>query len=160
MYQHADDSSLQFSADGYHTQVILDRNGNVGIGTTTPNAKLHVAGNGIFDGEVHAPNILATSSREFKKDIAYLSSSDYETVLKKIEKINVAQFRWKEEPKSVEPHIGIIAEEAPKEILSEDGKAVSYSEYLAFLLAAIKAQNEKIQVLERELAELKGSKVY
>ena len=70
--------------------------------------------------------------------------------------MNVAKFRWKEDSKDTGKHIGIIAEEAPKEILSADGKAVSYSEYLAFLLAAIKAQNEKITELESKNEGLKS----
>jgi hypothetical protein len=45
-------NSLYFSIDGSSTQLTLLTGGNVGIGTATPTAKLHVSGNAIVTGTI------------------------------------------------------------------------------------------------------------
>jgi hypothetical protein len=44
------------------TQFIVTNSGNLGIGTTSPFAKLSVAGNGYFDGNLTASNLTATGT--------------------------------------------------------------------------------------------------
>ena len=56
-----------------------------------------------------------SSSREYKENINYFDTDDYERVLKEIQNINVASFTVKDEEDSFH-HIGIIAEEAPSSV--------------------------------------------
>ena len=53
-------------------------------------------------------------------------------------------------------HLGIIAENAPRDIVTRDGEALSLSDYCAFLLAATKAQQERIEALEAEVRLLRN----
>lgn len=107
------------------------------------------AGNAIADGwDIY-------SSREYKKDITYLQPSDYAGILQTLDKINVVRYHYKDEDENAKLKIGVIAEEAPKEIISEDDKSMSLSDSVGFLLAIVKAQQEKIEALEREIEELK-----
>jgi hypothetical protein len=117
------------------------------------------AGNNI----VAANNIIAgvacicPSTKEKKKDIKYLSKHDYEEILMKLDTIEVATYRWKRNvDANDEIHIGIISEEAPDEIVTEDRKAINTTDYLGFLMAAIKAQQSEIQFLKGEINKLKN----
>jgi hypothetical protein len=52
----------EFFGPSYASVLSILSTGNVGIGTTTPGAKLGVAGSGLFDGVVTASSFVATSS--------------------------------------------------------------------------------------------------
>lgn len=115
------------------------RHSSVGIGTLTPQERLHVAGN------VLANNYLTKSDRRFKSDIENL-----ENVLEKIDRINAVSFEWNEENESTEDMtgrraIGVIAQEVEEvfpEMVStyEDAgfKSVNYDQLTAVLLEAVK----------------------
>jgi hypothetical protein len=124
----------------------------VGIGTTSTDRILKIVQNG---GNAIADGWDTYSSREYKKDIAYLQPSDYDGILQKLDEINVVRYHYKEDGENEKLRIGVIAEEAPDEILSEDDKSMSLSDSVGFLLATVKAQQEKIEALEREVEELK-----
>jgi len=126
--------------------------GNVGIGTTTPGAKLQVGNNG--DGTsalANAWNLL--SSRKLKKDIESLRDRDYIDILKKIRQLQIVKYRFLFDEEGRQ-HIGVIAEDSPREILSKDGKAVSLGDYTTFILAGLKAQQTEIEQLKKEIQSL------
>lgn len=135
--------------------------GNQGIYATSP------AYAGWFDGQVNVVGnvtvtgtVYATSSRTAKTNISTLSQKDYQGILQKLEKVDVVRYYLKNQTDShlAKRHIGIIAEDAPEEIISKDKKAVDINDYLGFLLAAVKAQNEEIKTLKQEVEKLKEDK--
>lgn len=122
-----------------------------GIGPTNPTAgyKLDVI------GKVRCESLTQYSSRDYKKDIEALALSDYRDILKKLERTEVFRFRYKEAEEGSKLRLGLIAEEAPEEIVSIEGKGINLGEAVSFLMAAIKAQQEEIKGLKQEMSGLK-----
>jgi len=116
--------------------------GNVGIGTTSPRYDLHVA------GDIAAQSFVNISTREAKKDISYLEESDLNGVLEKVRGIKVAEYHYSNEASSSPLRLGLIAEEAPLEVLSADGKGVDLYKLSAFTLAGLQILESKIAALE------------
>jgi hypothetical protein len=135
-------------------KVIMLDDGSVGIGTSSPGYMLQVGelGDGT-EAQANAWNLL--SSRDYKEDISPFEPADYQQMLEKLTYTQVVRYRFSRDENRIE-HIGVIAEDAPGEILSADGKGVSLGDYSAFLLAAIKAQQEQIGALEQEIKELRS----
>lgn len=145
------------------TKMIIDQNGYVGIGTTTPNYTLSVEG----DSWTKYGNWIGSDAK-LKKNVLPLSDA-----LSKVLKLEGKSYEWKEEyyktkekPGGVEVlkkratpegrHYGVIAQEIEKvlpELVKEnaDGtKAVAYTELIPLLIEAIKEQQKRIELLEKK----------
>lgn len=132
--------------------LIIKMNGNVGLGTTNPDPyKLYV------NGTVAHQGLTDVCSKRFKKDIEYLSMTDYQTILKNIKQMNLARFRYKEEDSDSRRTIGIIAEDAPEGLLSDDSMGIDAITYASYSIAAIKVLQEEIEQLKAEIEALKGN---
>jgi hypothetical protein len=148
-YQHL---NLNFNSDSDITMVM--GGGNVGIGTTSPGYKLQVGELG--DGtEARANDWNTFSSREYKKDITTLSDAEYREVLSALEELEVVRYRYNGDSNDRELRMGVIAEDAPSQLVTEDRKALSHADAIGFLLAAIKAQQEEIGLLKKEVRDLR-----
>lgn len=138
---------------GHALRMIVLPNGNVGIGNGAPANPLdmgsgaHCTAGGVWTN---------ASSREYKTDIVPLQQEEYSEILEKLEKMDVVHFKYKTEP-DVE-HIGMIAEDVPQEIASPDRKGIPTADAIAFLVAAVKAQQTKIEKLENKLEQLTKEK--
>jgi hypothetical protein len=116
--------------------------GDVGIGTTTPSYKLHV------NGTAAGTSWTNLSSRDFKDDVRYIDASEYDKMLARVVAMKPARYRYKSaytDDQSV--HLGFIAEEMPKEVLSPNGKGVDTYELVTYLAGAVKAQQQEIAEL-------------
>lgn len=133
----------------------VDKN-NVGIGTTSPTAKLQVNGNICYSG-----SISACSDSRYKKNIGPISNA-----LAKVLQINGVYYDWKkemfEERGFEDKHqVGFIAQDLEKifpEVVftANNGyKSVDYSKLTPLLIQAIKEQQE---IIEKQSAEIEGLK--
>ena len=147
--------------------------GNVGIGfTSAPSQALDVNGNGRFrsvgSGTCYAPLNLtsdgtltvATSDKRKKKNIKKIDG-----VLSNLAKLRGVSFQWKD-TKAKGKRIGMIAQEVEKvypELVftnPTDGyKGIRYAEMTAVLVEAMKEQQKRIEILEKELSLGKEKKV-
>jgi len=130
-------------------RVRIDSSGYVGIGTPTPAHPLHMGSGAHCTAGGTWTN---GSSRDYKFDIKPLQDEEYSEILEKLEDLDVVRFKFKADPKR--EHIGMIAEDVPAEMASDDRKGIPTSDAIAFLVAAVKAQQEKIEKLEKRLKDV------
>jgi len=124
--------------------------GNVGIGTTTPNAKLDVNGNTLITGSLTVTStITELSSLRYKEDIQPISFG-----LDKVLQMRGVSYIKKDTQLK---EIGVIAEEINKILpdivhKSSDGQveSVSYSRITAVLIEAIKELKAEIDILKNK----------
>ena len=150
-------------SDWRNAMVILD-NGNIGMGTSTPNYQLEV------NGTIKANNVSETSDIRLKRDITNLDNS-----LQKVLKLRGVNFYWKSEEEiktALGTHekcqypetkqVGVIAQEVEEvvpEVVATDAKgfkSVDYSKLVPVLVEAIKEQQKQIEELRRMVEELQS----
>ncbi len=116
-----------------------------------------VNGSGTYSG-----NWTLASDKRYKKNVESIKNS-----LEKVTKLNPVSYEWKKEEypeKNFQDgkQIGLIAQDVEKElpeIVSTDAdgyKSVDYAKINVFLIEAIKEQQNSINELKKEVAELKS----
>jgi hypothetical protein len=130
--------------------VIADTGGKVAIGTPNPgNYQLYV------NGAAYATGGFQGSSLHLKTGLKQLTPQEEQALLAKLNQLAIYHYRLKQSDNLKTTHLGIIAEEAPEELVDDAHKALSYGDTLAVLLAAFKAQQAEIATLKEEVAQLK-----
>jgi hypothetical protein len=152
----------------------LDAGGNVGIGTSTPAAKLDVNGAVAIAGKtalgtqqawlvlnetlafasgVHTPG---KSDERFKENI-----HDVEAALDKVSRLRGVSFQWKDAAPEESHRIGMIAQEV-RDVLpaavSQDGRGylgLDYNAITSLLVQAVKEQQQLIQALTDTVGALR-----
>ncbi|MCR9133960.1 MAG: tail fiber domain-containing protein [bacterium] len=109
-------------------------------------------GNATFAGTVNQ-----SSDLRLKTNVASISNAlDNALALRGV------SYKWKDETKSQDTQIGLIAQEVeeiyPEFVRTDDEgmKSVNYSQMVAVLIEAVKELNAKIEVLESENSELRA----
>ncbi|MEK7564941.1 MAG: hypothetical protein AAB501_01745 [Patescibacteria group bacterium] len=136
--------------DSEETSFVVTSAGRVGIGTSTPSYKLSVV------GDIAATAFVNISTRSSKIDIQYLTGEDEKNILDKIKSANVATYHYGIEDSANPKRLGLIAEEAPAEVLSIDGKGVDIYKLSSFILAGVKAQQVQIEDIKTRVANLEA----
>ena len=128
------------SATSINERVRINYQGNVGIGTTSPSAKLDVV------GTIECTSLTETSALRFKENI----QENVDTSI--IDKLRPVSYDWKE---TGDKDYGFIAEEVDEldSILTtkeEDGQliGIKYTKLIPFLVKKIQEQEERIKQLE------------
>jgi hypothetical protein len=102
---------------------------------------------------VQARGFINTSTRGEKENIRYVSEAEQERFTDKLEDIRVAEYNYKND--SEERHrLGLIAEEAPEEVLSKGGKGVDIYKLTSFTLASLKDQQKQIEQVRQKVDQL------
>lgn len=136
--------------------IIYDDGTNIGIGTTVPSQKLEVS------GKIRSNGINETSDIRFKKEIKQVPDALGKTLA-----LTGVNYKWKIEEfpaKNFDDllQMGLIAQDVEKVVpevvvTDENGyKSVEYSKLVALLIEAIKEQDKKIDMLEKENLTLKA----
>jgi hypothetical protein len=120
---------------------------------STTNASTEIASL-TASGELRANSFNCNSSIDLKTDISELSLEDSALIFETLKNLPIYRYRYKTEPADRRPHLGLITENAPEEVLSEDGKAVSQYEFTSYLAAGFKALAEENEELVRKVAFL------
>ena len=138
--------------------------GNVGIGTESPKAKLHVAGTGYLEGNVGigvevptaklhvAGNALVTgtleigSSRAIKDGIKDL---DLEEARKAFLALKPVHFKYKTES---EQQLGFIAEDVPDLVATDSRRSLVTMDFVAVLTKVVQQHDKQVRELENAIA--------
>lgn len=141
--------------------------GAFGGNATWENTALNVTGDAYINGDCYAKKFYNNSSRELKTNI----KSQYIQALQEIEKLKFYSYDFKNtEENSLNSNlshveIGLIADEAPNEIKSDNGNAIDLYAYISLTAKALQELSEKctiqekrIESLEAELQALKNEK--
>lgn len=130
--------------------------GNLGVGTTSPNFKLHVVGDIFATGD-----ITSSSDLRLKTNIETINLT--EDKISKIQSLRAVTFQKREicDDPTQKTHIGFIAQEVEKivpEIVYTDPdtgyKSIAYGNMTAILLEYIKNLNKEINTLKINVNEL------
>ena len=163
---HIENSGTNFyvrNAEDNSVKFLINADGNVGIGTTTPAYKLDVNGEirsskGVYvAGNISADDYLTNSDLRLKTDIAPLENAS-----EGIACLEGVTYRWNAPEASQDLQIGLIAQEVERcfpEVVtpSSDGyKSVSYARLVAPLIENAKEQQSLNASQQLEITRLKA----
>jgi hypothetical protein len=126
-------------------QFYIDATGNVAIGTSTaPSADYKLS----VGGDIAATGFINISSQGAKKDIEHLDKEKRGSLLNALRGIDVAAYRYNFEDEGNPLRLGLIAEEAPSEVLSADGGGIDLYKLTTVTLVGVQELADRIDTIE------------
>ncbi len=107
------------------------------------------------NGDITAIGALQTSSAQWKTDLQRLTPRAEQAVLNDLLKTSLYRYQLKCPNNGMEEQLGVLAEETPAEFSDNRYRAIAYGDYLATIVASVKAQQAQIESLRAEISELK-----
>jgi hypothetical protein len=133
-------------------QFAIDENGNVAFGTSTdPNYRVKVG------GDIAATGFINISASSTKRDITHVDEDEQYGLLEALRSIDLATYNYNDEATSSPKRLGLIAEEAPSEVLSVDGKGVDLYKLSALTLAGVQSVDSRLIAVETHFSALVAS---
>jgi hypothetical protein len=124
----------------------IQADGNVGIGTTSPTERLHVAGNLRVDG-----SISEASDVNLKENFEPVDSDD---VLERLAAVPITTWNYKADSPAVR-HIGPMAQDFSAAFgVGPDDRHIAPLDANGVALAAIQALNQRIEEQDTQIADL------
>jgi hypothetical protein len=146
---------LRVRSSGTMTEVIrIESNGNVGIGTATPQSgyRLHVVDSVYVGGNVSAAAYTTRSDYNLKDDIF-----DIKYGLNDVLKLQPVEYTYKSNGSK---QLGFIAQDIgtilPEVVSFEESMSVNYQAIIPILTKAIQEQNTLIKALEQRIINLEN----
>lgn len=143
---------VEDQANPDNSPFIVDADGNVGVGTSSPNAKLDINGNTIVSGNLTVTgSISELSTRRIKTDIISLNNE-----LTTISKLNPVSYTRIDDGRR---EYGFLSEEM-KEVYPEFvvGEGINYPKMVSILVSAVKELTQKVDSQSKEIELLKNKK--
>ncbi len=144
----SEDSAYTGYALNVHGKGIATKGFTIGTSSNS-NYALNVTGGCLIDG------VVVSSDRKLKDNINEVSVN----ALEKLKKVRFYSYDRKEkinEKAALHIKMGIMADEAPDEILNQTGDAVDLYSYSSFLAKAVQELTEKLEQQAKEIEDLKS----
>jgi hypothetical protein len=136
-------------------RVRINNLGNVGIGTTSPTARLHVSGSTIITGSLNvSANITCLSLTETSTEAVKYNILPLTSQLDNVLKLKPVSFNYKTNDKH---SIGLIAEDVSKvypEFTSDNNDSISYGKITSVLIQSIKELKTIIDNQQKQIENL------
>jgi hypothetical protein len=135
------------NSTGWTTRMVLEANGNLGIGQRFPQHPLHMAsGAHVTSGGTW----VNASSRLYKENIRTLSLED---AIQTVAELNPVIYNYTKERD--ENYLGFIAEDVPNLVATSDRKGLSAMDMVAVLTKVVQYQQQQLTKIQSELNALK-----
>lgn len=120
-----------------------------------------IGGDAVITGSCWANNYYNNSTRDMKKNIQP-QKADALSLIKLLKfysydyDMDLNQTTDNSEPKQSHIDFGLVAEESPQEIKSEDGKAINLYEFISLTAKSVQELSEKVEKQAQEITRLKA----
>jgi hypothetical protein len=142
----ASSTVLSFYAGTTSPALTVSATGNLGIGTTTSTYRFAA------EGQAAAFGFTALTNASTTKDASYATSTA--DILDMVRTLKVAELRSVLDMPEAPTHLGLLAEDVPQDLRSQDGKGIDLLRLLTALIGSVQTLADRVDSLATEVASL------